>query len=822
MSINEVNSDGKHIENNSINSSYNEQTEISEVDTVNKHQQDFDEMISFRHAYLNYRYVRCYTSSEKLKEMTFNLLLTDAFFYSGSIIDIKSMVNVTNKDAVKNIREKIKEYKDYDLQQKMQFLENTPFYAKTLGCHETAELLLPLLSELPKGKDVYKEKFFSSYPRFVEEINKFGKKAYTLLKDKLVNLIREVLANTKDQSTLKLVGDGLVFMTKTMEEEDKGNIILPVVIGMAQEEGDNEKKEIAMKLFGKLAPLVGSLFVQMYIIPQVASFVNESSPKIRKEVASQLVTIFEIANIKDFKRRLFPIYKTLASDSNLTVKKTTVEILPKIAKFLEKDNISKEILPIYYNFAKDEKQQVKNAALEIYGEFLTLLNQNKEEDYSELLNFYVNSINELNSSKKEIKLIIQKCAYNFPAVLQFFGAKSWEKLKPCFSKLANEKDEKIKLPIAASLGEIANILGNNLTESDLLDYVQLFWKTSSQNSQLKIKVLTILPEIIKRIPSNKKNTYLEYIKLMIGNKEDKWRKRIVFCKLIGKFNGTYNDSIIYKRVFPIAINFCFDDISQVRSTSARKNSRLIMQLISSKTEYKDKTMKIIRSFAQSINFRYRELFIYMCKHFFDDIEVFNENTSELLLDLAYDKIDNVRVILIQYIHDLIKKEKYKHLSKNETIRKIVTVLRNDQLQDIKDILVDMDEVENIEVELTKEVNQKFTDNMNFVSNEFGITRNVPLNAKIMERKNEESPETKEEKGETESKIENNEEEEKKNIEENKIEEDNKNDKTEENKSDENKTEEEKNKENKNENEENKNENEENKKEDDKKEDNSNE
>ena len=322
--------------------------------------------------------------------------------------------------------------------------------------------------------------------------------------------------------------------------------------------------------------------------------------------------------------------------------------------------------------------------------------------------------------------------------------------------------------------------------------------------------------------SNKKNAYLEFIKFMIVNKDTKWRRRMEFSKIIGKFNDCFPENVVYRRVFPIAINFCFDDISQVRSTSARKNSRLIMQLISSKTEYKDKTMKIIRSFAQSINFRYRELFIYMCKHFFDDIEVFNENISELLLDLAYDKIDNVRVILIQYIHDLIKKEKYKHLSKNETIRKIVTVLRNDQLQDIKDILVDMDEVENIEVELTKEVNQKFTDNMNFVSNEFGITRNVPLNAKIMERKNEESPETKEEKGETESKIENNEEEEKKNIEENKIEEDNKNDKTEENKSDENKTEEEKNKENKNENEENKNENEENKKEDDKKEDNSNE
>jgi hypothetical protein len=36
-------------------------------------------------------------------------------------------------------------------------------------------------------------------------------------------------------------------------------------------------------------------------------------------------------------------------------------------------------------------------------------------------------------------------------------------------------------------------------------------------------------------------------------------------------------------------------------------------------------------------------------------------------------------------------------------------------------------VEDIEVELEKNVNIKFTDNMKFVSSEFGITRNVPLN-----------------------------------------------------------------------------------------------
>lgn len=44
------------------------------------------------------------------------------------------------------------------------------------------------------------------------------------------------------------------------------------------------------------------------------------------------------------------------------------------------------------------------------------------------------------------------------------------------------------------------------------------------------------------------------------------------------------------------------------------------------------------------------------------------------------------------------------------------------------IMEKIQNVEDIEVELEKNVNIKFTDNMKFVSSEFGITRNVPLNS----------------------------------------------------------------------------------------------
>ena len=553
-----------------------EEAELSEIETGSKGQPDFDEMISFNHTYLNYRVARCFNSREQLNEATFGLLLTNVFIYSGDAIDMNYMENLPNSEAVKNVRKKINSYKDDDIQIKITFLENVSFYAKTVGFQETAESILPILSDLPKEKESLTERFFNDFIKFVDEVVKFGDKAYFILKDHMVNLIGEIFTKTSSPTILKSVSDGLVHMTKYMKEQDKGDIVLKIVIQMAQEDENEQKKEVAINLFGRLSPLVGNELILSYIVPQIAFFSNDPSFRIRKEVVSQLKNICCKLDQPNFKKRLLPIYKNLASDSAWQVKKVAAEILPDITKLCDTDTITKELLPIFKSLVKDEKNQVKNIAIEIFGEFISLINKTSIDNFSELLDFYVTTIMDLNS-KKENKTIIQKCAYNFPAVLQFFGAEAWPKLKPCFIKMANEKDEKIKMPLGAAMGEISKILGSELTESDLLEYVDKFFKSSSQNSELKIKILTSLPDIIKNITSNKKNSYLEFIKYMIGNKDDKWRKRVTYCKIIGKFNGTYTDNIIYKRVFPIAINFCFDDVSRVRSISAKKNSRLILQ-----------------------------------------------------------------------------------------------------------------------------------------------------------------------------------------------------------------------------------------------------
>ena len=727
------------------------QAELSEIETGGTNQPDFDEIINFDHTFHNYRLAKVLPNKESLDLASFSLLKTNIFIYSGDDIDFKTMTtNLSNSEAIKTIRQRINSYRSQEVQKKKEFIENMPFYIKTIGFKDTVEFIIPIISDLSREKELVTSRFFELFQKIVDEILKFGDKGYFILKDYLVKLISEFLVpNTpsgenlyhKNQNMIKSISDGLVYLSKHIKNEDKGESVLAIVIKMAQDD-DNELKRVAsMSLFGALTPYVDKDFVNLFIIPQVKSFADDPSGNVRKEVANQLCNIASNVSKDIFKRQILPVYQKLSKDTLWFVKKVAVDILPKLTKICDSDIVLKSIMPIFKNLANEEKIEVKISLVETLGEFIALLDKKESNNFSELLDFYIKTVQKFSEkSKKEYKNVLQKCAFNFPAMIDFFGKETWPQLKPCFITMANDKEERVKLPLAASIGDIANIIEGDLTEEDLIEYVDKFFKNSGPNSDLKLKILQNLPKILKIMHStNKKNSYLEFIKYMIVNKDTKWRRRMEFAKIIGKFNDCFPENIIYRRVFPIAINFCFDDISQVRFCSSKHNSRIILQLLSGKEEYKNKTLTIIKSFAQSINYKYRQLFINMCTHLFENEKIFKECISQLLIDLAYDKVPNVKIILARLIHKLLTKEKYKNLAGNDTVKKIVKILKNDKNKEVLDYIskiknFNFDELNNIDIELEKNVNYKFKDNMDFVSKEFGITRNVPLNNIFKESK----------------------------------------------------------------------------------------
>ena len=702
---------------------------LSEVDLGNKDQTDYDELISFNHTFFNYRIAEMESPLTKDKE--FALLIKNEFLSANITVDIKSL---SDSEIKKMTKQRINNFNESE-SQKITIVENFFFYIEQIGLEDTVEIILPKILNIPNEKEIIVERFLENFQKILVELNKFGAEGQKLIKTQLIDVLENIYrANIKSTKILDLCNAALVELTKYIEENERGQYILTIVIQMAHEEEHDNYRINATKLFNNLAKILGRDLLEQYVVPQVASFADDHECKVRKSVAENLINICEGISPECFKKKMLPLYEKISKDSMWNVRKVAVEILPKITKLCDKEIISSKLLNIFKSFCQDQKNFVRYEAVEIFGEFLSLLDKDDIKNYTQLLDFYINTIEECTkNNKKDDLTIIKKCAYNFPAVLVMYGPENWDKLKPCFVKMAEQKEERIKLPLAASLGELSKILGNEVTENDLLDFVDKFYKEN--NSEMKMKILGILPDIIRNISSNKKNQYLENIKIMIGNKEDKWRKRLAYSKIIGKFHNTYSDTIIYKRVFPIAINFCFDDVHTIREKSAGHNSRILLQLLTGKEDYKKKTYTIVKSFAQSINFSYRQLFILMCKHLFESEELYKNYIAPLLLDLAYDKIVNVRISLSKFIEKIIKKNKFEYLKNDETMRKIVTILRKDSNNEVTRYMKDLNDIKDIDVQLGVYVNDKFIDIMKYVSDEFGITRNVPLESIVRETSN---------------------------------------------------------------------------------------
>lgn len=702
---------------------------LSEVDLGNKDQTDYDELISFNHTFFNYRIAEMESPLTKDKE--FALLIKNEFLSANITVDIKSL---SDSEIKKMTKQRINNFNESE-SQKITIVENFSYYIDLIGLEDTVEIILPKILNIPNEKEIIVERFLENFQKILVELNKFGVEGQKLIKTQLIDVLENIYrANIKSTKILDLCNAALVELTKYIEENERGQYILTIVIQMAHEEEHDNYRINATKLFNNLAKILGRDLLEQYVVPQVASFADDHECKVRKSVAENLINICEGISPECFKKKMLPLYEKISKDSMWNVRKVAVEILPKITKLCDKEIISSKLLNIFKSFCQDQKNFVRYEAVEIFGEFLSLLDKNDIKNYTQLLDFYINTIEECTkNNKKDDLTIIKKCAYNFPAVLVMYGPENWDKLKPCFVKMAEQKEERIKLPLAASLGELSKILGNEVTENDLLDFVDKFYKEN--NSEMKMKILGILPDIIRNISSNKKNQYLENIKIMIGNKEDKWRKRLAYSKIIGKFHNTYSDTIIYKRVFPIAINFCFDDVHTIREKSAGHNSRILLQLLTGKEDYKKKTYTIVKSFAQSINFSYRQLFILMCKHLFESEELYKNYIAPLLLDLAYDKIINVRISLSKFIEKIIKKNKFNYLKNDETMRKIVTILRKDTNNEVNSYMKDLNDIKDIDVQLGVYVNDKFIDIMKYVSDEFGITKNVPLESIVRETSN---------------------------------------------------------------------------------------
>ena len=124
-------------------------------------------------------------------------------------------------------------------------------------------------------------------------------------------------------------------------------------------------------------------------------------------------------------------------------------------------------------------------------------------------NFIFNSLKDKNDIEiDEIKKKLSDenigyyLAYNFPAILYCYGSEYWPKLKPIYIDFCFETDMKIRKSIISSFHEVSKIIGQNITENELLPIYDTF--LGSSNKTEKNLAVRHLPKILLLVDKEKK------------------------------------------------------------------------------------------------------------------------------------------------------------------------------------------------------------------------------------------------------------------------------------------------------------------------------
>ena len=698
---------------------------------------NFDENFYFNH------YLSAFNKIEfnsPIDQKTIPYMMSQEFSYS--YFEVYKNIKPAIKETIPQIIGRIKQFSNSkDDKFNMTFLDNIQAYSEILGMKQTQDILLPVLTRVVDEKIEIKIHFLKVlYQNFVDYLCSIGDEGIIILREKIIQIVQDLY---REKNNTNSILKGLLFkvfikIAKSIiprEKDKKDSYIIDLVMSFGYESNVSkefylEHKKLCIKFISKLAEDFGQDWCENYLLPQLWFFGNDEEEEIKKQVLIALPFLCSEIRYEMIGTKIYKLIKKFFNDKSFEIRKNSIPCLAKIIKiYKEKSKKSKEdgykneikidpgsvnnFLGLVEKLILDNQKCVREKIIECIGELISPLD--KEELSSKLFNFYTNTIDEFyynknivpikkqkkNTIKKEenseenekLENVYYYFAYNFPAVLFCYGKEVWPKLGPIFKNLCKEKDMKVRRSIISSFHEISKIVGEQITENELLSLYDNF--LNSKNANEKKFAIKNLPKILSNVSKEIKEKYFKYFdavsifKKSINSKSGNlfftnWRNKVDVIEGILYYYHLYDNDIIYKSILPQCINFCFDDVYKVRSISCKILGNLILHLYNENYNKKN-LFEILELFSFHKKYYQRICFAKMCKVLLGNINLYNEKIKYLLYILVNnEKSIGVNVALGKTLSKTLKIKKFE-CGKELSFHKICQILLKNKSISIKNM-----------------------------------------------------------------------------------------------------------------------------------------
>ncbi|XP_075682544.1 serine/threonine-protein phosphatase 4 regulatory subunit 1 isoform X2 [Rhinoderma darwinii] len=286
--------------------------------------------------------------------------------------------------------------------------------------------------------------------------------------------------------------------------------------------------------------------------------------------------------------------------------------------------------------------------------------------------------------------IAKHCAYSIPGVALTLGRQNWHCLRDTYETLAADMQWKVRRTLAFSIHELALILGDSLTAAELLPIFNGFLKDLDE---VRIGVLKHLYDFLKLLQPDKRREYLYQLQeFLVTDNCRNWRFRAELAEQMILLLELYSARDIYDYLLPIALTLCEDKVSSVRWISYKLVGEMVKKLflVPTPTLALDLMNKLVEKFCRSPKWSGRQSFVFICQALLEDdclpMDQFAMHLMPPLLQLASDRVANVRVLLAKTLKQTLLEKEYfltSASSHQEAVEQTIVALQMDYDNDVK-------------------------------------------------------------------------------------------------------------------------------------------
>lgn len=130
------------------------------------------------------------------------------------------------------------------------------------------------------------------------------------------------------------------------------------------------------------------------------------------------------------------------------------------------------------------------------------------------------------------------CAFNYPAVALTLGRARWGELRSLYLTLSRNRSMKVRKTLAASLGELAKVIGPENAQRDLVD---VWWDAMQceEDGDIRLKAIGVLPLFVSALGEGeaRDTIFSGLVKLWEEGWLRSWRAREGIIKIIPDLTG---------------------------------------------------------------------------------------------------------------------------------------------------------------------------------------------------------------------------------------------------------------------------------------------